>query len=293
MRTLTLSHFFALCALGLSACHDATADSMPVVLDDFAAAAVEDLAPPQIDAAQPPPPSVVCGAMFPGPPLKSDVTEALPDYVAQLDALDLKTIPDPFDYSAESKLSIAVINYMLGRSQGTTVSHEDARKTGLGRAVLGAAAKGTGGKLDFSFLRRGLYHFYPCSRPFPADLTAFRARYGDYQKWPVQQLDCARPKNGPRRLYEDLDQGIYVAETIVAGVVRETEVLFTSLRSDGQLDFAAYTEEGKLSDRSTFATASGSSVVLAAPYTCISCHIDTMTWNITRKMPTGTGAGCR
>jgi hypothetical protein len=75
--------------------------------------------------------------------------------------------------------------------------------------------------------------------------------------------------------------------------VRETEVLFTSLRSDGQLDFAAYTEEGKLSDRSTFATAGGTSVVLAAPYTCISCHLDTTAWTITRKMPTGTGAGCR
>lgn len=256
---------------------------------DLAAPPLPDLAPPP-----PPQPPVACGSVLPGPPIKPDVTEAKPGYPEELAALDLSTVPDPFDYSAESKLGVTVINYMLGRNQGTSVSHKDAMTQGsLGRAVLAAAAKGTAGRIDFGFLRRGLHYFYPCSRPLPGSLTELRKRYGDYKTWPVQELMCARPKDGPRRLYESHALGVYIAETVVNGQVRETEVLFTSLRQDGQLDFAAYEENGALSDRSTFATNGAGPTTLASPYTCISCHIDTTSWSISNKMPTGTGAGCR
>jgi hypothetical protein len=255
-----------------------------------------DLGASAPDAATPadPLPPVACGAVLPGPPLKPDATEAKPGYAEELAAIDVSAVPDPLDYGADTKLAITVINYMLGRSQGTSISHAEARKRGgMGRAILAAAAKGTGGRVDFTLLRRGLHYFYPCDRPVPASLTELRSRYGDYRTWPVQELACARPKNGPRRLYENPRLGVYIAETVRNGRVRETEALFTSLRKDGQLDFAAYTEEGGLSDRSTFATAGGEDLTLAAPYTCISCHLDSTSWTISRLMPTGTGAGCR
>ena len=84
-----------------------------------------------------------------------------------------------------------------------------------------------------------------------------------------------------------------VAETLHDGGVRETEVLFRDLRGDGQLDFAVYTADGALTDRSTFATANGGRVTAAAPYTCMSCHVDTTGFTFSTLAPTGTGAGCR
>lgn len=281
-----------LCAIMGAACHAPKGELDDAPLD----LAQEDAPPsplPDAGTLPEPQPPVACGSMLPGPPLKADVTEALPGYAEELAAIDLAQVPDPFDYSAESKLTASVINYMLGRSEGRSIAHKDAlQKGGIGRAVLGAAGKGTVGRIDFAFLRRGLYYFYLCSRPLPGDLTELRRRYGDYRAWPVSELPCSRPKNSPRRLYESPELGVYVAETLANGQVRETEVLFTSLRTDGQIDFAAYNAEGSLSDRSTFATSS-SSITTAAPYTCISCHLDSANGSITRRIPTGTGAGCR
>jgi hypothetical protein len=277
-----------------SACHrptDPWAEAMadqPILPTDPPPAAGD---PATFPATFPAP--VTCGSPLPGPPLKAEVTEALPGYADDLAALDLSRLPDPYDYSADSKLAITVINYMLGRSSGSRITHAEAlQRGGLGRAVLGAAAKGTAGRIDFAFLRRGLHYFYACSRPLPKDLTQLRLRYGDYRIWPAHEIPCSRPKDGPRRLYADPELGVYVAETVVSGKVRETEVLLTSLRRDGQIDFAAYTSDGALSDRSSFAT-SGSSTTTAAPYTCISCHLDSAAGGVSRLFPTGTGAGCR
>jgi hypothetical protein len=237
---------------------------------------------------------VACGGLLPGPPLKAGTTEAQPGYAAELAALDLSAVPDPFDYASDSKFVIATINYMLGRSSGTQVSRAElAQAAGLGQAILGAAAKGTPGRVDISFLRRGLYYFYLCTRPLPGDLNELAVRYGDYRTWPAQELPCSRPKNGPRRLYENPASGIYVSETLTDSGVRETEALFTSLRQDGQLDFAAYTADGALSDRSSFATGSGAVATSAAPYTCMSCHADPASGTVSRRIATGTGAGCR
>lgn len=293
MRLVRVNLIAGLCATCFLACRgdDPQIDEP---LPDLAAAAALKTAPG--DAASPPvlEPPVACGSVLPGPPLKPDVAEAQPGYADQLAKLDLSQLADPLDYSAEGKLTVTVINYMLGRSEGTSITHKEAlQRGGLGRAVLFAAAKGSAGRIDFTFLRRGLHYFYPCSRPVPADLAELRRRYGNYKTWPQQEIACARPKNGPRRLYENTAAGVYVAETIVADAVRETEVLFTALRQDGQLDFASYTDAGALSDRSMFATGGGGMTTLAAPYTCITCHVDTMLWRINRLMPTGTGAGCR
>lgn len=279
-------------SVAMAACHspppcDPPQGSETGVMDASAAASRDAASPDEWS------PPVACGTALPGPPLKADVAEAQPGYADELAALDLSGLPDPIDYSGDSKLAIAVVNYMLGRDSGTRISRaEAAERGGFGRAVLGAFAKGSGGRLDFPFLRRGLHYFYPCSRPLPADLATLRRRYGDYRGWPAQDIPCSRPKDGPRRLYESPDGRIYVAETVVMGQVRETEVLFTTLRRDGQLDFAAYTEGGALSDRGPFASGAGTTT-LATPYACISCHLDTSRFTISRRLPTGTGAGCR
>lgn len=238
-----------------------------------------------------PEPPVACGAPLPGPPM-ANVVESAPGFEAELAATDTAGVPDPLDYAGESALTRSVVNYMLGRASGTSVARADALDAGVfGKIVLASAAKADAG-VDNFFLRRGLHYAYPCSRPVPANLEEVVKRYGDYRAWPSDLIECSRPKNGPRRLYTDPSQGVFVAETVVGGRVRETEILFSRLRSDGQLDFAAYTEAGELTDRSTFATAS-SEITSSAPYTCMTCHLDQGTGSLSRLFPSGTGAGCK
>lgn len=236
-------------------------------------------------------PPVACGEDLPGPPMAS-VVEAEPGFAEELAAVDTDGVADPIDYGSESKLVRGVINYMLGRASGTTAARAEALDAGVfGRVILASAAREDGG-IDVVFLRRGLHHAYLCSRPLPADLDEVRRRYGDYRSWPSSTVACSRPKGGPRRLFQDSKQGVYVAETLVDGGVRETEILWNTLRDDGQLDFAVYTADGELTNRSTFATAS-SEVTSSAPYTCMTCHLDPDAGTLTRLFPTGTGAGCK
>lgn len=239
-------------------------------------------------------PPVACGTVLPGAPMKSDLVEAQPNYAKELAATDISGVTDPYEYSGEVLFLRAVVNYMLGRSSGSSITHEEALAIGgMGQAVLAAAAKGGKGELDVTFLRRGFHYNYPCSRPVPADLATLRARYGEFTEWTSRTLDCSRPKNGPRRIFENHELGIYIAETLEGDMIRETEVLFQNLRDDGQFDFAVYTPEGELTDRSTFATGSGGKLVSAAPYTCMSCHVDIDSGTFSVLAPTGTGAGCR
>ena len=68
---------------------------------------------------------------------------------------------------------------------------------------------------------------------------------------------------------------MYVAETLADGIVRETEIILSGRRRDGNLDFLVYNAEGKLSDRTRFPTiGAGSEVMAASPYVCTSCHIN-------------------
>ena len=236
------------------------------------------------------PPSFACGEALPGPALKEDLTEAEPGFAEALAAVDLAMIPDPLDYAAASSLTRSVMIWMLDRSDGTSVTHAEALRHPMGRAVLASAATG---RFDLAFLRRALYFYNACTRPVPRDLPALVARYGDYTTWPTFTLDCSKPKNGPRRIRENEEAGVFIAETLEGDHVRETEVVFDRLRTDGQLEFAVYLTDGLLTDRSTFAAGNGNSVVSAAPYTCMTCHRDTTTGAFTRLFPTGTGAGCK
>lgn len=238
------------------------------------------------------PPPLACGQAFPGPPLEG-VVEVEPGYVAALAALDLSTVTYPIDLSTESAITRAVVNYTLGVAGQMSITEAQVTAAGeLGKAVQGAVAITGDNSVDLRFLRRGLHHFTPCARQLPQNLDAVRAKYGDWKTWPLSNVPCSAPKNGPRRIYEDPQGRAFVAETVVGDSVRETEVLIFDQRTDGQIDFAAYTPEGELTDRSTFATAS-SSVVSAAPYTCMACHYDPTTQRYTDPAPTGTGAGCR
>jgi len=258
-------------------------------------------------------PPVACGAVLPGEPMRPGLVEGQPGYADELAATDTSAVADPFDYSAESTLIRGVINFMLLRGgAGTSITRADALASGpMGKAVLAAAAKGTGGRVNIQFLRRGLHYHYPCARPVPKDLATLKARYGDFKTWPTRTIGCSRPKNVPRRIHENQQLGIYIAETLItdpdagadadAGAVpppldagvRETEILFTKLRTDDQIDFAVYTQAGDLSDRSTFATGGGGAITSSSPYTCMSCHLDSASGKFSDLNPTGTGAGCQ
>ena len=237
---------------------------------------------------------IACGTELPGPALDQGAVEISRDYAAELAARDFSSLRDPFDYSGESALRKALVDYMLGEPR-SFFTREQAEHSGpLGRAVVGAAAGDGGTAIDFTFLRRGLHYFYLCSRPVPASLEDFKAQYGDYTTWPTETVECSKPKGGPRRLRENVDAGVFVAETLVDGdTVRETEAIFTTLRTDGSLDFAVYTQDGQLTDRSTFVSGTGRQLTSAAPYTCMTCHYDTAAKTFSRLKPTGTGAGCR
>ena len=127
--------------------------------------------------------------------------------------------------------------------------------------------------LDFSELRRGLYHFYHCDRGYPERLQDFVAMYGDYRTWSTAFIESSRPKVHPRRIWQNDDVGVYVAETIEDGEVSEIEIILSNHRADGALDFLAYLPNGQLVSRGKFKT--GSEPVFGpSPYTCLACHYD-------------------
>jgi hypothetical protein len=236
---------------------------------------------------------IQCGMMLQGPALNPRLTEAKPGYFDELNALPL---PATVDFSKETKFQLAVVRYMLQRNDTNTVlTREEVERSGpLGKAVLGAAAKSTRpGEVDLTFLRRGLYAFYPCATQFPLTLDEFKQRYGDYTQWSREDVACGTAKNAPRRLWENDALGIYVAETLAPEGVRETEVLFTNRRRDRQIEFAVYTDTGVLSDRSTFPTGAAGTQVMASPYACMACHYDDGKQSLTAIRPIGTGTGCR
>jgi hypothetical protein len=273
MSTVRISGSMALVASLLASCgSDAGVDPA-------------DLAPP-----------VPCGTVLPGPALLEGAVESQPYFVEELTAMDMTVVPDPFEYGEQTPLFRGMLNYLLGRSIGTSFTRSDIEAAGpLGQVALGAVASTGGTGIDFAFMRRGLYYYYPCVTTIPASLEHLTERYGDYKTWPSVTMECAPPKGTPRRVLENHEAGVYVAETLVTlegSEIRETEVLFTKLRTDGNLDFAVYTEAGELTDRSTFATLSGNDLVLASPFTCMTCHYDGETASFSIQEPFGTGAGC-
>jgi hypothetical protein len=106
-------------------------------------------------------------------------------------------------------------------------------------------------------------------------MADFEARYGAIAEMPIAaEIPISTPKQEPRRLREDHEQRMYVAETLVEGEVRETEIVAFTDRDDEALDFFVYDNDGALMDRSRFVTILGEPVVSATPFACMSCHVD-------------------
>lgn len=277
------AYAFLLISPLLAACLETPQIELPDVFlppPDFATA--PDLA----DVARP-----SCEQLLGGPELPPTSTEARADFAAELAALDLRGLPPQLDLTPSSDLTRATIGYLLGKSYfelGTILDRDAALKLlPLGRVVVGAfaAADPAGQKgADFLFLRRGLHRYYHCARGYPLTLDEFRRTVWDYRKASGQVVN-SMPKAGPRRLYANPDLGIYVAETLINDMVRETEIQVTKARPDGAHDFLAYDEAGQQVRTSTFASSGGTMRVAASPYTCMACHYDRKSKSFTAIVP--------
>jgi len=242
-----------LCAMATWACSDLIGDTTDRNALEFRAAS--------------------CGATFDGPELKSHLTEADLDYFARLDALDTDSLPESYDLSDVFELDVSLIGYMLDQTKVETLVKDELLVLGkMGRAVLLALGDSSAPQeVDFRELRRGLYHFYYCYRGLPANLDGFKSIFGDYADWPSFTLEESFPKIYPRRIRQNIELGIYVAETMREGAVYETEIILEGYREDGMLEFLSYMPNGNISSRGEF-RAGADFTVGTSPYTCMSCH---------------------
>jgi hypothetical protein len=120
-------------------------------------------------------------------------------------------------------------------------------------------------------------------------IDGFKAHYIDYQSEDGSTIDSIA-KCGDRRLLEP-GSGVYIAESIVDGPIRETEILLDGHREDGQLEFLVYDVDGMLTNRTQFPTVgNGPHIVTASPYSCMSCHFNSGasagTWGFDTIFPT-------
>ena len=216
-----------------------------------------------------------CAVSLAGPALDSHITEADTDYLSRLSAMDQATLPMAYDLSLVSTLERSLIGYMLEIENVTSLQTDDLLQRGqMGRAVLLALGVNEAPiEVDYGELRRGLYHFYNCDRDHPETLDEFIDTYGDFYSWPTYTLDQSFPKISQRRMMENVEEGIYVAQTMRHGLAYETEILLDGYRRDGALEFLAYVADGQLSSTGEF-RAGADLAVGASPHTCMSCHRD-------------------
>lgn len=241
--------------------------------------------PPTSDLSAAPSPDLAvalpgCELLLGGPALPATSTEAQPGFDEQLAALDLSQLPAQLDLSTATDLTRATIGYLLGKTYaelGTSLDRDAALAIlPLGKVVVAAFASAdpTGAKApDFLFLRRGIHRYYHCARSYPLTLDGFRRTIWDYTRTSGQIITSV-PKAGPRRIYAEPALGVYVAETLVDGSVRETEVQVAKRRADGAIDFLSYDHLGQQVRTDTFATGGGGMRVAPSPYTCMACHYD-------------------
>jgi len=237
---------------------------------------------------------VTCDDVLPGIDWgDSTVPEAFPDIEDELAATDLSVLSDPIDISALLGIYRGFIAYALGIAPsqlGDSLPHATAQAAGpLGEVVLASIARAPSSEagMDFTFFRRGFHRYYTCSRGYPRDLEGFYATFLDFRGREGEIVDSIA-KCGDRNLILDSGALVYVAESLVDGQVRETEILLAGNRDDGQLDFLVYDADGMLTERSVFPVTSGNEIVAAAPYSCMSCHVDTSdstTWSFDRLVP--------
>ncbi len=218
--------------------------------------------------------------------LASHLTEADEAFVTRVANLDASALPKYYNMTQLMDLDRSLIAYMLDDDVPDLLGkHELLAKGLLGKSILLAlGSNDTPVMTDYKELRRGLYHYYNCSRGHPATLDGFISVYGDFTEWTTFEFINSYPKIYPRRMWVNTALGIYVAETMRDGEVSETEVLLSGYRNDGALEFLAYLPNGELTNRGEFRAGAGF-VAGAAPYTCMSCHRDTKTGTYTKIFP--------
>jgi hypothetical protein len=194
-----------------------------------------------------------------------------------LDAVDYDGIEAELDISELAAIYRGGIAFALEISPsalGDTLLKEEVLEHGhLGRVVLASLATDDEVGIDYMLFRQGLQRYYTCSRGFPLTLDGFERLYGAI---PDDYTDVdSVAKCATRRLRLSPDSGVYVAESLWEDEVRETEILLTDNRSDGQIDFLVYGDDGVLTDRSQFPTLGGGPhLVTSSPYTCMTCHLN-------------------
>jgi len=220
-----------------------------------------------------------CETALGGEPWENMVVESQEGFEEDLMNISLDALPEEIDLSELIPLFKGLVAYTLDKDItefDQAIQKRDLLARGiLGRVVAASLVLGQMDPLgiDFLFLRRGLHRYYHCDRGFPVTLEGFKQSIFDYSD--ETEILESIAKCGPRNIFADETQGVYVAETVVDGEVRETEIILSGRRQDGNLDFLIYNSDGLLSDRTRFPTLrAGSEVMAASPYVCTSCHIN-------------------
>jgi len=214
-------------------------------------------------------------------------------YMDAFRELDFDQLPTRWRTEALTPIERSVLVYALGIRPETfrdkLVLADLLAQKPMG-VVVAAAFASPGNRLNYDLLLTGMARFYNCDRALPPTLEAFRETIFDYQM--MSEIDSAA-KCSPRRLYEDHEVYAYVAETVIDGEVRETEIILGPDGTGAPLTFAVYDEEGRLSDRSTFPTVGGSQRTLGSPQVCLACHVnferDPNLFDYDDLIPQGTG----
>ena len=223
-----------------------------------------------------------------GPPV-----ESRDDIDAELAAMDMNALPAMIDISALTGFELGFIAYALEvapQELPRQLSRDDVLARGpMGKVVLGAMLKARESdgeqNFDLTFYRQGFHRYYSCTQEFPMTLDGFKEAVFDFTDRPATTVESIA-KCGPRRIKADFDEGVFIAETMVDGVVRETEILLSEHRADGQLAFLAYDHAGNLTNRSEFPTTAHETKVVASPYGCMSCHFQASdVWSFDKLIP--------
>ena len=206
-------------------------------------------------------------------------TEGLEGVAEELVEIDLGELEDPVDISELMPMFRGIIAYALEISPAdlpNELSHERALESGkLGEVVLASLLLGKADStgIDFTFFRRGFHHYYTCSKAFPLTLDGFKETYGDFSSSDGTVIDSIAKCADRNIIVASSD--VLVAESLMDGVVRETEILLQNQRTDGNLEFLVYDELGRLTNRTQFPTVgNGPHVVTASPYACMTCHMN-------------------
>jgi len=199
--------------------------------------------------------------------------EAEPDFDAALLAVDISALPRQVTLSQLSTFQQLLVRYMLDVPPSINVVDTAAAAAAgpLSYAAV-AAFSADGTTVDTAFLRRGLHRFYGCAQAFPTTLAAFHSDVHDYRQEEPAQVVNSTVKDLPRRIWRNAEVGVFVAETLLGDVVRETEIILTDRRNDGTIDFLEYNQAGILVGASTFAAAGGGQATGAVPFACLTCH---------------------